>query len=163
MASSTFYQTVIGGVSFQGLMSGDGPAIALASGRSAPLGRATSIRFVSDEREVAEMIPASARTLEVETLREVGEKSWWVVKYLTEPKIDLSGLSDADRRQLAREFGIAIGDDYEDQREALFFGSPAFRGLLRWVHEHPKQARKCSTRDGYLNGWYERALQGWRA
>ena len=160
MAMSTFYETVIGGVTFQGLMSADGPAIALASGRSAPLGRAISIRFVSEERDVAERIPASARTLEVETLAEVGEKSWWVVKYRTEPRIDLRGLSDADRRQLAREFGIAIGDDYEDQREALFFGSPAFRGLSRWVHEHPKQARNCSSRDSYLSGWYERALQG---
>lgn len=160
MGSSTFYETVIGGVAFQGLMSGEGPAIAVSSGQCAPLGGAISIRLVSEKQEVAERIPASAGMLEVETLREVGESAWWVVKYRTQPRINLRELSDANRRQLASEFGIDLDGDQEDARATLFFSSPAFHGLVRWVQKHPAQARQCSRWDAYLSGWYERALKG---
>lgn len=95
-----------------------------------------------------------------EVLDEVGPKSWWVVKYRNQRRINLAGLTDAERCRLAAEFGIEVEGDTDEQRAAMFFASPAFRSLVRWVREHPKQAMEFSRYQNYIADWYHKALAG---
>jgi len=86
---------------------------------------------------------------------------WWVCKYNAEARINISSLTDRGRHALAREFGLALGDDEDaDDYGRRFKKSPAFDALVAWVQAHPLMAKRASAyRDPYVPQWYERVME----
>ena len=86
---------------------------------------------------------------------------WWVCKYRAEERINVTRLTDRGRHALAREFGLALGDDEDaDDFGRRFKKSPAFDSLVVWVQTHPLLAKRASAyRDPYVPQWYERVIE----
>lgn len=88
----------------------------------------------------------------------VRPNSWWIVKYSSEARINITSLSERGRAALAHEFGIAIRGEESDDFGAKFLTSPAFTGLMGWVKAHPRKAREYAQHHSpYVQGWYEMA------
>lgn len=142
MKHQSFYTTVIGGRIFEGLLSGDGPYIACGT-EGVALGSCTSIELLGTDRDDGlggTCAPA---------------QSWWVVKYHREPRIALGGFNDAERRQLAHEFGIPLGS--QSVGSEFFWKSAAFHSLALWTLKYPKIADRYRRWEAYLPGWYDAA------
>lgn len=86
---------------------------------------------------------------------------WWVCKYVSEARINVTRLTDAGRRALAHEFGLALGHDEDaDDFGHRFKHSPAFDALVAWVKTHPRIAKRASTYgDPYVPQWYDRVME----
>lgn len=157
MRNDVFHDVVIGGIRFLGVMSVDGPYISAEPLGGVALG-VCSIAFVAKDKAIDRTIPAVKDRLAVTFYRDAGPKEWWLVKYSDETRIHLGTLSENERRQLADEFGIPISiHGAGNEKPGLFFTSPAFDSLTKWVEAHPKLAKRYSEYDTYLSGWYEKA------
>lgn len=89
----------------------------------------------------------------------VRPNQWWVCKYQGEARINVTALSDLGRLALAREFGLAVGDDEADDYGERFQLSPAFTALVAWVQKHPTIAKRAGAyRNPYVPDWYARAV-----
>ena len=89
----------------------------------------------------------------------VGPNQWWVCKYQGEARINVTALSDLGRLALAREFGLAVGDDEADDYGERFQLSPAFTALVAWVQRHPTIAKRAGAYGNpYVPDWYARAV-----
>lgn len=147
MRNRTFHRATIGGVAFEGILSGDGPYLSCQTDGGVALG-------VSGLRQYQ---PAT------ETRRHVRPFGWWVVKYRDEERIGLPGFSPAAIRQLSDEFGLVILAEKnpcpsDQARQLYFFTSPAWDALRQWVIQYPRLAKALATCDPYLPGWYARAV-----
>jgi len=69
-----------------------------------------------------------------------------------EPRINLVGMSQIAREELARDFGLPICDmeNINNGFGELFNGSAAFEGLCRWVMAHPRLYKKCKGTVGAI-------------
>ncbi len=76
--------------------------------------------------------------------------------------------SHSQRNHLAREFAPATmraefgllpvdGQDRHGGPARAFYVSRAWAGLVQWVGEHPRMAKRMSRYDAYLPGWYDHA------
>jgi hypothetical protein len=142
MSSRTFYTTVIGRRRFEAVLSADGPYISCGPDGAA-LGSCTSIEQLG---------PALDTGIGG---REVTPLSWWIVKYRTQPRISLNGLSEDERQQLSEEFGIRMS--YDEIHDEPFWDSAAFRSLAAWVKKHPRTAARFAGYNAYLPGWHDAA------
>jgi len=110
-----FHTVMIGGMVFEGVLSGDGPYIS-CNDEGVALGLCTS----SQQRE--------SDRLTVDNDQSVLPHSGWITKYRTQPRIPLQGLTAGERLQLAQEFGMRRGHLRQDRREKL----RKVRKGLRW-------------------------------
>jgi len=137
-----FYVAAIGGRHFEGILSGDGPAIACGD-EGVALGTCTSIEQIGPEIELgSRRSPAMSY-------------SWWIAKYRTQRRISLEGMTDSERRRLADEFGIRVCRELPDAEP--FWESAAFRSLAAWVERHPRVGERFRNLNAYLPGWYDAA------
>lgn len=84
--------------------------------------------------------------------------SWWICKYTSEARINISSLSERGRAALAHEFGIGVRPFEGDAFGGRFLLSPAFLSLTSWVKAHPRLAREFAQGPSpYVHGWYEKA------
>jgi hypothetical protein len=89
----------------------------------------------------------------------VGSNQWWVCKYQGEARINVTALSDLGRLALAREFGLATGQEEADDYGERFQLSPAFSALVAWVEHHPTIAKRAGAHGNpYVPDWYARAV-----
>lgn len=148
MRAGAFHQTVVSGLRFEGVPSGDGPylsATVAASGQPAggvALGVSRVRRFQPE--------PYGRRSAPL---------GWWIVKYTDEARVFLDGFTPGDVERLRAEFGLAPieGRAASDDSVAGFYRSRAWAGLVRWVGEHPRAAKRVARFDAYLPGWYDLA------
>ena len=139
MATGKFYSSIIDGVEFQAVMSGDGPYITKRPlGNGVAIGQCTSIRFLQEP----EFYCRNRRP------------HWAVVKYGNQERIDLSDLSARGRKRLSKEFGVPIGDSNPmPVMLDLFYKSAAFQGLCEWAQKHPGLFSRYSGFCNYLYDW----------
>ena len=147
LRNRVFHRATIGGLSFEGIVSADGPYVWCRAGGGVALGMSGIRRFKPD------LVQTRAPAL----------FGWWVVKYHGEARINLPGFNDAAVRRLSDEFGLVVltgnHPDFSDRtRRDYFFTSPAWDGLRRWVMDHPRIAKAQACCDPYLPRWYERAI-----
>jgi hypothetical protein len=147
-----FHQVRIAGITFEGVISGDGPYLSCQMGGGVVLGPA-GLRYFQ---------PATPETQRAPPL------GWWVVKYHVEERILLPSFDRAAIHELSNEFGLPVlekagFDPSDDVRREYFFTSPAWDALRHWVTRHPRLARVRAVRDRYLPGWYDRAIAEARA
>jgi hypothetical protein len=136
-AFPTFYTTEMGGVLFEGIVSGDGPMI-YCEPHGVNIGLCTSIEKLSPSlSSFCKNVPAD---------------SWWVAKYKTQPRIDLSRLDRAGRGELARRFGIPFKSNVNDSI-TMFWESPAGDALVEWMKKYPRKAKAYEAGWVYLHGW----------
>lgn len=152
MRNRVFHQRTIAGMTFEGVMTGSGPAISCQTNGSVALG-------VSGLRQFQ---PTALGT------RRPPPPGWWVVKYYIEERIFLADFNDAAIRELSDEFGLVVladgtTDPTERIRQHYFFTSPAWDALRQWVLRHPRLAKACAPYDPYLPRWYARAILETRA
>lgn len=148
MSKDAFHKTVVGGIRFEGVLSGDGPyvsAFAAASGQSiggVALGASSLRRFTPE--------PIGRRPLPT---------GWYIVKYTDEARVFLAGFTPQDVERLQAEFGLVPLDGRHDHRTPIrgFYASRAWCGLVRWVGEHPRRTARMSGCDTYLPGWHDLA------
>jgi hypothetical protein len=147
MRNRIFHQVRIGGMTFDGVLTGDGPYLSCQTSGGVALGVCGLRHF----RPVAE------------GARHTPPHGWWVVKYQDEERIFLPGFDRATIRTLSDEFGLPVltergFDPFNQERRDYFFTSPAWEALRQWVTRHPRLARTHAACDPYLRGWYGRAL-----
>ena len=147
MRNRMFHQASIAGLTFDSIVSADGPYVSCRAGGGVALG-------VSGLRQFQP--PA-------DTVRHAMPFGWWVVKYHDEPRIPLPGFDQAAIRRLSDEFGLVILTERDlapaDRiRQDYSFTSPAFDALRRWVARHPRLAKAQAGCDPYLPGWHDRAI-----
>lgn len=167
--ADAFHDVEIEGHCFRGVLTDEGPAVALYSART----RGYQRGWV--QLGVAELHYTNATG----TRRSWDDLAWWVCKYGPgEPRIDLSGLTAAGRYAFAREFGLGIwyissaheGGAGEGQIPpdammlmglggGLFYWSPAFESLSAWAKAHPSKVR-AYPRSPYLGDWVTAAVTG---
>jgi hypothetical protein len=71
-------------------------------------------------------------------------RRWFAVKYGSELKIGLTGLSDAGRHEFSQKFGLPFAEyptGFDDHGES-FFRSDAFGALVKWMKLHPSAAKR---------------------
>lgn len=148
MHNRTFHQATIAGLTFEGIISADGPYVSCQMGGGVALG-VSGIRQFQPDREGTRWDP---------------QFGWWVVKYRDEARIFLPGFDQASARKLSDEFGLLLLDGYalyelsDRVRSVYFFTSPAWDALRRWVIKHPRIAKAHAAYDPYLPSWYGRAI-----
>ena len=55
------------------------------------------------------------------------KEGWWLVKYSSEARVDLTRFSETQIQQLSKEFGIVVAGEAEyGDDEERFFSSPAW-------------------------------------
>lgn len=148
MSKGAFHEAVVGGIRFEGVLSGDGPYVsALAAASRRPIGG------------VALGVSGLRRFTPEQTGRRPMPSGWYVVKYSDEARVFLAGFAPQDVERLRAEFGLVPVDGGYDHRAPVrsFYASRAWAGLVRWVGEHPRGAAKMSRFDTYLPNWYDLA------
>ena len=150
--SRVFHTVVIGNCTFTGSMSADGPYLSCHNGTVCEHGVALGVSKITYLDEDSDRSFGD---------RKMMKAGWYVVKYSDERRIGLHSLDDQQIRELANEFGLRLecpGQIHSpfDPSE-LFFKSPAFKSLCRWVKDHPRLAKQMSVYDHYMGGWYEEA------
>ena len=138
--NGVFHQADIAGLTFDGIISADGPYVSCRTGGVA-LG-------VSGLRQFEPDVPSS---------RHQPPCGWWVVKYTGEARIGLPGFSKAAIQRLSDEFGLVILTK-RDLAPAGRITSPAWDALRQWVARHPRIAKTHASCDPYLPGWHGRAV-----
>lgn len=138
--TTTFHHAVIGGITFEAMLSADGPYIrAILGGEElggVALGCCTSIAtFAADPREMDDDDRAAGT---------------YVVKHSSERRIALDGLADPDFERLEDEFGI--GERRSGGSD--FYQSQAARSLVVYVRSHPRIAKRFADTTCYLGDWY---------
>lgn len=86
---------------------------------------------------------------------------WYVVKYHDESRIDLSGFTDEQALEVAREFGIVIYDSNGSVavRPCAFYYGRAWEGFKAWTKAHPRLAKRYAKEEQpYLWNCYDRAM-----
>jgi len=152
MRNRIFHQVSIGGMTFEGVISGDGPYLSCQMSGGVALGPA-GLRYFQPAT------PGTRRGLPL---------GWWVVKYDHEERVFLPAFGLAAVRTLSNEFGLPVLDEpgfdpFDDVRREYFFTSPAWDALRLWVIRHPRLAKARAACDPYLPGWYDRAIVEARA
>lgn len=147
-----FHQATIAGLTFDGIISADGPYVSCQTGGGVALG-------VSGLRQFKPGVPRSRHELRF---------GWWVVKYIDEARISLPGFDQAAIRRLSDEFGLVILTERDPApadriRQDYFFTSPAWDAMRQWVARHPRVAKARAGCDPYLPRWYDRAVAEARA
>ena len=147
MRNRVFHQARIAGITFEGIISADGPYISSSTAGGVALGVSALRDFQPDALGSRRSLPAG----------------WWVVKYYSEERIFLPGFDLAAIRELSNEFGLVLLVDGQATpsdriRQHYFFTSPAWDGLRQWVIKHPRIAKTEAACDPYLPGWYRRAM-----
>ena len=147
MRNRTFHQVSIASMTFEGVISGDGPYLLCQMNGGVALGPA-GLRYFQPTTPGTRCIPPLG---------------WWVVKYHNEERIFLPDFNRAAIHTLSNEFGLPVleepgFDPSDDVRREYFFTSPAWDALRLWVTRHPRLARSRSACDPYLPGWYDRAI-----
>jgi hypothetical protein len=147
MRNRIFHQARIGGMMFEGIMTGSGPTLSCQMKGGVALG-------VSGLRQFQPKALGSRRP---------PRPGWWVVKYHVEERIFLPNFDHAAIRELSDAFGLVILADNtvnpsDRVRQPYFFTSPAWEALRQWATTHPRLARTYAPYDPYLPRWYERAI-----
>ena len=142
-----FHQATIAGLTFDGIISADGPYISCQAGGGVALGVSGLRQFKPD----------------MLSFRHEARFGWWVVKYTDEARIDLPGFDQAAVRRLSDEFGLVVLTERDlapahRVRQDYFFTSPAWDSVRRWVAQHPRIATAQANCDPYLPGWHNRAM-----
>lgn len=140
--SHSFHRIAIEGLEFCGTVGIDGPHIIGPNNLSGvALGVCSLVQFERDEP----------------TYRaHAGE--WWICKYSSEARVNITKLTPAGRRALSVEFGIAEGVSRGDDGGRGFLRSPAFQALVNWVRLHPRISRTLASHGSpYIPHWYEQA------
>lgn len=150
-----FHTMKIGGITLEGYASEFGPHISGSQG-GVQIG-AGEIIFLDESRS------------DGGTRRKM--RGFCIAKYgnFSQPRISLSGLSTQEILEVVKEFGISPSFDVLDRlgipkdqdslsryNDKMFYDSPAFQGLVKWVKKHPKLARDYAKGDApHLPGWYQ--------
>jgi len=147
MRNRIFHQVRIAGITFEGLISADGPYISASTAGGVAL-VVSALRYFQPET-VGSRRPQLA--------------GWWVVKYHSEERIFLPDFDPAGIRELSEQFGLVLLVDGQATptdriRQHYFVTSPAWDGLRQWVIKHPRIAKAEAACDSYLPGWYRRAM-----
>ncbi|MBA9888347.1 hypothetical protein D7S82_15900 [Ralstonia pickettii] len=90
------------------------------------------------------------------------QHGWWLVKYDSEARLDLTDFSDSDVKDLSEAFGIALLPPHllvaQQVRQDFFFKSRAGEALFAWVRAHPRLASQHASYEAYLPGWHSKAV-----
>ena len=147
MHNRVFHQARIGGMTFDGIVAGDGPYLSCRMNGGVALG-VSGLRYFQPLHEGTHRTPPLG---------------WWVVKYHREERIFLPRFDRDAIHTLSDEFGLPVltesGFDPSDSaRREYFFTSPAREALRQWVISHPRLAKANAACDTYLRCWYERTI-----
>jgi hypothetical protein len=149
MRNRIFHEVRIAGITFEGIISADGPYISSSTAGGVALGVSGLRHFQPDALGLGS--------------RRSPPAGWWVVKYYGEARIFLPDFDRAAIRELSDQFGLVLLVDGQTTpsdriRQHYFFTSPAWDGLRQWVIKHPRIAKSEAPYDPYLPGWYRRAM-----
>jgi len=136
MRNRIFHQAMIAGITFEGMISADGPHIRASTTGGVALG-VSALRHFQPEAVGPRRSPPAG---------------WWVVKYHHEERIFLPDFGRAAIHELSDEFGLVLlvdGQTYPNDRirRNYFFTSPAWDGLRHWVIMHPRTAKAMAGYD----------------
>ena len=148
MPKNVFHQAVVGGFRFDGVLSADGPHI-----------EAHSVAGNQPGGGVALVVSGLRRFVPSHFGRGPGPWGWYIVKYRSEARVLLDGLTEEHLDRLRVEFGLLQVDEQHlhGGPARAFCESRAWVGLVQWVGKHPQIAKRMSRYDAYLPGWYDRA------
>jgi len=158
MQKNAFYQAVVGGIRFDGVLSADGPYI-----------EAHSVVMNRPAGGVALVVSGLRRFLPSEFGRGPGPWGWYIVKYRSEARVLLDGFTAEHVQRMRAEFGLLTTDEQDSHGGAAqaFYESHAWDSLVLWVGKHPRMAQRMSRFDAYLPGWHDRAraalMAGWNS
>ena len=148
MQKDTFHQAVVGGIRFDGVLSADGPYI-----------NACSVVGNWPAGGVALVVSGLRQFLPSQFGRGPGAWGWYIVKYSSEARVFLDGFTAEHLDCLRAEFGLLPIDEQDrlGGSARAFCKSRAWAGLVQWVNQHPRVAKRMSRYDAYLPGWYDHA------
>ena len=148
MARDAFHHATVGGLSLHGVLTADGPAI---------MGHAVRGRAYAGG--VALVVSGLRRFVPSHFGKGPGPWDWYIVKYRSEARVHLDGFTAEQVSRMRVEFGLLPIDEQHRPESAVqaFHASRAWAGLVRWVGQHPRVAKRMSQYDAYLPGWHDRA------
>jgi hypothetical protein len=85
------------------------------------------------------------------------KEDWWIAKDEPPNAVSMQGLTPQQVIQVADAFGVLFWEPHLPNMTD-FYASAAFRGLVKWVRDHPRVARQVAPRQAYCPHWYRRAL-----
>ncbi len=145
MSVWTFHKAVVGGLAFEGLVSADGPYISCQA------------RDQFSHGGVALVVSGLRRFTPTRSSGIRKPDGWWIVKYEDQERVFLRGFTESDIEAIGAEFGLVPTDSRECGGAAPFLRSRAWLGLVEWVAQRPRLARKAAGWDAYLPGWVDHA------
>lgn len=78
---------------------------------------------------------------------------WAICKHCSQPRIDVSGMSEAGLRTLAIEFGLPMLPENDLLQECVYFyGSAAYIALVKWATLHKSRIKRFPP-NTYLGHW----------
>jgi hypothetical protein len=149
-----FYEAVVQGMTFKAFFGmGNGPLLVVSNSKS---GREWSVPLLRAEihqltPHPGSFEPATPTTCAVETSEET-RSGWWITDAHHEGAIDINHLSDAERADLQRKFGLSL--ERRGKRYA-FSESEAFSALCEWVMKNPGIAKEI------VHGQHEYYFLNW--
>ena len=148
MTKDAFHQAVVGGLTFDGVLTADGPSIV-----------GHTIRGGAYAGGVALVVSGLRRFVPSHFGKGPGPWDWYIVKYRSEARVHLDGFTAEQVRRMRVEFGLLPIDEQHRPESAAqaFYTSRAWAGLVRWVVQHPRVAKRMSRFDAYLPGWHDHA------
>lgn len=146
MNNRQFYSASIRGLEFHGLIGADGPYITCKNRYGGVALGVCGLRKFTPGDYVGQS----------------GQHGWWLVKYDSEARLDLTDFSDSDAKALSEAFGIVLLPQHllvaEQVRQDYFFKSRAGEALFAWVRDHPRLASQHACYEAYLPGWHSKAV-----
>ena len=78
---------------------------------------------------------------------------------MSEARVHLNGFAAEHVRRMRVEFGLLPIEEQDRARSPVhaFFASRAWTGLVQWVGQHPRTAKRIARFDAYLSGWHDHA------
>lgn len=137
IGNGRFYQVIIGGVTFEGALTAEGPSL---------------VRTGRDHRGTIG-IGASAVILPAMKPR-AKRAGLHACRYdARQPRVDLVDLSDEDVRRVSAEFGIPVARCVPTD----FFATPAGHALVRFAERNPGIASSYARMNSSMGDWLSAA------
>lgn len=141
MHNPVFHTLTLGNLHFEALMTDLGPYLGCReNGPLVSISPSLTVRYANKFEDMGPQ-----------------DSGWWLVKYRSEFRINLTSLNDHQAQAFAAEFGFPIDPSMGAGVPDLFNRCPAWSALVEWAKKHPKLADRYRNANSSLD-WHSQFL-----